>query len=141
GRAAGVVAALAQVRAALLDIQRRFAAAPPGGAPGAVLDGRDIGTVIWPAARCKIFIEASPAVRAARRVKELQDKGLPAIPGHVLQDMLERDRRDRGRAVAPLVPASDAFVLDTTALDAEAAFAAALAYILSCGITPPPSRR
>ncbi|MGE0745706.1 MAG: (d)CMP kinase [Rhodospirillales bacterium] len=138
--AAALVAAIPAVRAALIDLQRRFAAAPPGGAPGAVLDGRDIGTVICPGAPCKIFVEAAVEVRAGRRVKELQEKGLPAIPARVLQDMKQRDAHDRGRAIAPLVPAGDAFVLDTTALDADGAFEAALAFVLSKGIAPAPRR-
>jgi len=138
--AAALVAAIPAVRAALIDLQRRFAAEPPGGAPGAVLDGRDIGTVICPAAPCKIFVEAAVEVRADRRVKELQAKGLPAIPARVLQDMKQRDAHDRGRAIAPLVPAADAFVLDTTALDADGAFEAALAFVLSKGIAPAPRR-
>ena len=127
--AAGVVAANARVRAALIGFQRDFAARPPSGAPGAVLDGRDIGTVICPHADHKIFVEASLEVRAGRRLKELQTKGVESIYSRVLRDMEERDERDRDRAVAPLVPASDAHVLDTTSLDAEAAFEAAVALI------------
>ena len=129
--AAGVVAAIPAVREALLDYQRRFAAAPPGSPPGVVLDGRDIGTVICPGADHKIFVEASLEVRAERRLKELQNRGSEGIPARVLQDMKERDARDRSRAVAPLAPASDAFVLDTSALDADAALAAALDFISS----------
>lgn len=129
--AAGVVAAIPAVREALLDYQRRYAAAPPGDSPGVVLDGRDIGTVICPDADHKIFVEASLEVRAQRRLKELQNKGSEGIPARVLQDMKERDARDRSRAVAPLAPADDAFVLDTSALDADAALAAALDFISS----------
>jgi len=117
------------VRAALLRFQRDFAARPPGGAAGAVIDGRDIGTVICPDADAKIFVDADVAVRAERRVKELRERGLDAIHARVLQDMKARDARDRSRSVAPLVPADDAFVLDTTSLDADAAFARALEFI------------
>ncbi|HIJ63569.1 MAG TPA: (d)CMP kinase, partial [Rhodospirillaceae bacterium] len=113
------------VRAALLDFQRRFADAPAG----AVLDGRDIGTVVCPHAGIKIFVTASLEMRAERRLKELQAKGVSAIPGRVLADMRERDARDAARDVAPLVPAEDAIVLDTSALDAEAVYAAAVAII------------
>lgn len=130
-KAAGVVAAIPGVREALFAFQRNFAEAPPGNPAGAVLDGRDIGTVICPDADHKIFVEASPEIRAARRLKELQEMGREGIPARVLQDMKERDARDRSRAVAPLVPAEDAFVLDTTGLDADAVLAAALNFITS----------
>lgn len=129
GQAAGIVAANPQVRAALVDLQRTFAAAPPDNAPGVVLDGRDIGTVICPDADHKFFIDADLEVRAERRVKELQEKGDPSIPSRVLQDMKERDHRDRTRAVAPLAPAADASVIDTTNLNADAAFALAMSFI------------
>lgn len=128
--AASKVAAIPGVRAALLDFQRRFASHPPG-AKGAVLDGRDIGTVVCPEAGVKLFVTASVEKRAERRLKELQDKGLEAIYGTVLADMQERDDRDRNRSVAPLVPAKDATVLDTSDLDADQAFAAALDIIRS----------
>jgi cytidylate kinase len=121
------------VRAALLDFQRNFAAHPPGGAPGAVLDGRDIGTVVYPQAPIKFYVDAQVETRAGRRVKELQDRGVPAIPSRVLADMKVRDQRDRSRAVAPLKPAADAKVLDTTRLDADAVFDAALDFIRSRG--------
>tara|TARA_R110002110_G_scaffold115759_2_gene286926 strand:- start:1609 stop:2250 length:642 start_codon:yes stop_codon:yes gene_type:complete len=129
GKAAGIVAAIPAVRAALVDVQRRFAANPPGGAPGAVLDGRDIGTVICPDADHKFFIEADLEERARRRVKELQDRGDAVIPARVLQEMKERDERDRTRAVAPLAPAADASVVNTTNLNADAAFALAMSLI------------
>lgn len=129
--AASAVAAIPCVRAALLEFQRHFAAAPPGGRPGAVLDGRDIGTVICPEATHKIFVEAAIGVRAARRVKELRESGADAIHARVLRDMKARDARDRHRSVAPLTKASDAFLLDTTELDADGTFAAALEFIRS----------
>jgi CMP/dCMP kinase len=124
-QAASVVAAIPAVRQALLAFQRDFAREPPG----AVLDGRDIGTVICPDATAKLFVTASAEARAARRARELQEGGRPAIYEAVLQDMKDRDARDSQRRAAPLVPADDAFVLDTTTLDADAAFAAALAFI------------
>ncbi|MBK3734229.1 cytidylate kinase [Azospirillum brasilense] len=128
-QAASKVAAVPEVRAALLDFQRAFAATPPGGAPGAVLDGRDVGTVVCPNADAKLFVTASVEVRAERRLKELRERGIPAIPSDVLEDMKARDARDSQRTVAPLLPAADAFVLDTSALDADQAFAAATAFI------------
>jgi cytidylate kinase len=134
GKAASVVAAIPEVRAALLDFQRRFAASPPDGAPGAVLDGRDIGTVVCPGASAKIFLDAGVEERAARREKELRDRGAPIIEGAVLRDLQERDARDRNRAVAPLVRAGDAYVLDTTGMDADQAFSKALAYVRSRGL-------
>lgn len=127
--AASKVSAIPSVRAALLDFQRRFAATPPGGAPGAVLDGRDVGTVVCPGAEVKFFLTAASEVRAERRVKELRERGLEAIYARVLQDLNERDARDRARAVAPLTPALDALVLDTSTLDAAAVFDLALRHI------------
>jgi cytidylate kinase len=129
GRGASVVAAMAAVRTALLAFQRKFATAPPKGTGGAVLDGRDIGTVICPNADAKLFVTASLEARANRRCKELREKGAEAIYERVLQDMKDRDARDSQRQAAPLVPAEDAFVLDTTMLDADAAFAAAIDFI------------
>ncbi|PWC56226.1 (d)CMP kinase [Azospirillum sp. TSO22-1] len=135
--AASKVAVVPEVRAALLDFQRGFAACPPGGLPGAVLDGRDVGTVVCPDATVKLFVTASVEVRADRRLKELRDRGIPAIPSDVLEDMKARDARDSQRAVAPLRPAGDAFVLDTSALTADQAFDAALALIGSkTGVGP-----
>lgn len=125
GEGASVVSAIPQVRAALFDFQRRFAAVPPG----AVLDGRDIGTVICPDAEVKIFVTASPQARAQRRFLELAGNGQTVTETDVLADIRRRDERDMSRAVAPLKPASDAEVLDTTALDVEAAFQAALALV------------
>jgi CMP/dCMP kinase len=128
-RGASVVAAIPSVRQALFAFQRDFARHPPEGAQGAVLDGRDIGTVICPDADAKLFITAGIEARAARRFKELRDSGKAAIYEAVLQDMKDRDARDSQRRAAPMVPAGDAFVLDTTTLDADAAFAAALDFI------------
>jgi cytidylate kinase len=127
--AASKVSAIPGVRAALLAFQRSFAAHPPGGQKGAVLDGRDIGTVVCPEAAAKLFVTASVEVRAERRLKELRERGEEAIHARVLQDMKERDARDSGRDASPLVPADDALVLDTSDLDANAVFAAALDYI------------
>lgn len=125
GQAASKVAAIPAVRQALLDFQRTYAAT----APGAVLDGRDIGTVVCPEAPVKLFVTASLECRAERRLKELLDKGVSAIRERVLQEMKDRDARDSARSVAPLVPAADAVVLDTSELDADAAFAAAVRII------------
>jgi cytidylate kinase len=122
GEAASVVSAIPGVRAALFNFQQDFAAAPPG----AVLDGRDIGTVICPNADVKIFVTAAPQVRAKRRALELRGRGEPASEADVLADILRRDERDRSRSAAPLVRAADAHLLDTTNLDIEAAFAAAV---------------
>jgi cytidylate kinase len=120
--ASSVVAAISGVRAALLEFQREFAAHPPPPAKGAVLDGRDIGTAVCPDATVKLFVTASPEARAARRVKELRQRGAAAIYDHVLQDMKERDARDSLRQVAPLVAAADAVTIDTTTLDADQVF-------------------
>jgi CMP/dCMP kinase len=124
--AASIVAAIPEVRAALADIQRGFARNPGG----AVLDGRDIGTVICPEACPKIFVTASAEVRATRRALELRSQGEKADYAAVLGDIIRRDERDKNRATAPLMAAKDAIVLDTTTLDAEAAFQAALAIVM-----------
>ena len=129
--AASKVSAVPGVRAALLDFQRTFAAHPPGGLKGAVLDGRDVGTVVCPAANVKLFLVATPEVRAERRVKELRERGSEAIHARVLRDMNERDARDQARAVAPLTPARDALLLDTSSLDADAVFDRAIRHIAS----------
>jgi CMP/dCMP kinase len=121
-RASSVVAAIPAVRAALLALQRSFAQYPPGGAKGAVLDGRDIGTVVCPDADLKIFITASAESRAFRRAKELRERGAEAIYDAVLQGMKERDARDSERRVAPLSAAPDAVTIDTTLLDADQVF-------------------
>lgn len=120
--AASKVAAIGPVRAALKDFQLAFA----GREPGAVLDGRDIGTVICPGAPAKLFVTASVEVRAERRHKELLSRGEDSIYARVLQELKERDERDTSRADAPLRPADDAQVLDTSALTIEEAFAEAL---------------
>jgi cytidylate kinase len=125
GEAASVVAAIREVRAALIDMQRAFAARKSG----AVLDGRDIGTVIAPDADVKIFVTASPEARAQRRALELRGRGEKVDYAAILEDILKRDRRDSERADAPLKPAADAHVLDTTDLNVEAAFSAALAMV------------
>jgi cytidylate kinase len=119
--ASSAVAAIPGVRAALLEFQRGF-----GAKGGAVLDGRDIGTVIFPAAPAKLFITASPAERARRRWLELRAKGLDVDLTNVEHEMRARDERDSARAAAPLRPAEDAVVLDTSDMDAEAAFLAAI---------------
>ncbi len=113
------------MREALLAFQRDFAAQ----APGAVLDGRDIGTVICPDADVKIFVIAAPEERARRRAAELRAAGQPADEAAILADILRRDERDRSRAVAPLKPAPDARELDTTRLNVDAAVAAAIAMV------------
>lgn len=123
--AASVVAAIPQVRQALMTYQREFATRPPG----AVLDGRDIGTVIAPGADVKLFVVASPQVRATRRTLEMRRRGEPADESEVLADLLRRDERDSRRTAAPLKPAPDAHLLDTTDLGIDAAFRAAVAII------------
>jgi CMP/dCMP kinase len=132
-QAASKVAAIPGVRQALLGLQRRFAADPPPGPDGqvrgAVLDGRDIGTVVCPDATVKLFITASLEARAQRRHRELLARSGESIYARVLQDMKERDARDSSRAVAPLTPAPDALVLDTTALNTEAALVAAVNFV------------
>ncbi|MBK9080722.1 MAG: (d)CMP kinase [Rhizobiales bacterium] len=122
GEAASVVAAMPRVRAALIEAQQRFANRPDG----AVLDGRDIGTTIAPDADVKIFVTASPETRASRRAIELAGRGEHVDYAAILEDVRKRDRRDSERAISPLVAAPDAVTLDTSGLDIEAAFRAAL---------------
>ncbi|MCP9627849.1 (d)CMP kinase [Rhodopseudomonas palustris] len=122
GEAASVVSAHPAVRAALVDFQRRFAADPPG----AVLDGRDIGTVICPDADVKIFVVAKPEVRARRRALEAQGRGEPADEAAILADILKRDDRDKNRSAAPLKQAEDAVLLDNSDLDIEGGVRAAI---------------
>jgi len=125
GKAASIVSAHPAVRAALLARQRAFAAREGG----AVLDGRDIGTVIAPDAPAKLFVTAASDVRAHRRFMELTRLGLHVTEEHVLADILARDERDSGRAAAPLARAADAELLDTSAMDVDAAIAAAIAIV------------
>ena len=122
--ASSAVAAIPGVRSALFDFQRNFATLA-----GAVLDGRDIGTVIFPDASAKLFVTASPAERARRRWLELRGKGLDADLVTVERELRDRDARDAARTTAPLRPADDAIEIDTSDLDAEAAFQAALAAV------------
>jgi CMP/dCMP kinase len=125
GQQASKVGAIPEVRANLLKFQKEFSSQPSG----AVLDGRDIGTVICPGAPVKLFVTASPEARAERRYQELRARGVDTIKPRVLAEMAERDRRDSERAAAPLKAAPDAWLLDTTEMDADAAFTAALAFI------------
>lgn len=129
GAGASVVAAIPQVRQALLAVQRDFAAHPPPPARGAVLDGRDIGSVVYPQADVKLFVTAAAAARACRRVKELRQAGAAAIYEDVLQDLNRRDARDSQRPIAPLAAPPDAVIIDTTALDADGVFARAAALV------------
>ena len=129
GLMASKVAAIPGVRDALLHFQRDFASHPPGDASGAVIDGRDIGTVICPQAKFKLFITARPEIRADRRLKQLRQRGAEAIHSRVLQDIIERDAMDTQRKKSPLRQAPDAYLLDTSELDADQAFAAALKLI------------
>lgn len=129
GQVASHVAALPAVRAALLAFQRNFAANPPGGVDGAVVDGRDIGSVVLPGADFKLFVTASEKERARRRWAELNEAGVAPHLDALLASMQERDRRDAVRPISPLVPAPGAYLLDTTDLDIDAAFADAKAYI------------
>ena len=129
GQNASKVATLPQVRAALLQRQRDFASAN-----GLVADGRDMGTVVFPNAQVKLFLDASAEERTKRRVKQLQEKGFNANFDDILAEIKERDFRDRNREVAPLVPAADALLLDSTHLSIDEVIAQALAYISSKGI-------
>jgi CMP/dCMP kinase len=125
GEAASIVSAIPEVRAALLALQRSFAATPPG----AVLDGRDIGTVICPDADVKIYVTATPEVRARRRMLELRSQGRAADEATILADIRRRDQRDTARTVAPLKPAPDAHILDTSGLAIEVVVGAAIAIV------------
>ena len=125
---ASVVAAMPAVRAALLDLQRQFATTPPN-PRGAILDGRDIGTVVLPDADIKFFIDADIHSRAERRTKELLQARQSVMFRQVLLDLQERDRRDRCRSDSPLHPADDAIVIDTSTMDADDVMALALSHI------------
>jgi len=129
GQVGSKVAAIPEVRANLLNFQKNFAYQQSG----AVLDGRDIGTVICPDAPVKLFVTASTSARAERRYQELRERGVDTIKPRVLAEMAERDRRDSERAAAPLKAAPDAYLLDTSDMDADAAFAVALAFIARKG--------
>jgi len=131
GQAASKGASIPAVRAALKQLQQNFIAPPPQPFVGAVLDGRDIGTVIAPDAPVKLFITASTEIRAARRFKELQSRGLSATYDTVLADLRERDARDEGRETSPSKPAADAFIIDTSDMTADQALEKALDYIAS----------
>jgi cytidylate kinase len=127
--AASIVASFPRVRAALLDYQRAFAARPAGGAAGVVIDGRDIGTVVCASADAKLFIDARSDVRAHRRWLELQQVGQVTSEDAILEEIRARDERDRSRETAPLALAPDAILLDTSELNIDATFAAALALV------------
>jgi cytidylate kinase len=127
--AASVVSAHPPVRQALFDYQRSFALYPPGGAAGAILDGRDIGTVICPDAAVKLYVTAVPEIRAERRARELHGDGWTTHYDAILASTLERDHRDSTRAIAPLKPAADAVLIDTSSLLPDDTFARALGLI------------
>lgn len=129
GQAASQVAAIPAVRAALFDFQRSFLSNPPGGSRGAVMDGRDIGTVICPGATAKLYVDARPELRAHRRWLELNAMGIRRNEAELLKELMARDAADKARAVSPLRQAPDAALLDTSDLGIDAAFAAALALV------------
>jgi len=129
GKAASHVAAIPAVREALLDFQRNFLAHPPGGSPGAVMDGRDIGTVICPTATAKLYVDARLEVRARRRWAELKAMGIRRTEHDVVTELGSRDEADKNRPISPLKQALDADLLDTSDLGIDAAFAAALALV------------
>ena len=129
GQAASHVAAIPAVRAALFEFQRSFLSHPPGGSPGAVMDGRDIGTVICPEATAKLYIDARLELRAHRRWVELSGMGIYRAEPDLVRELGARDAADKSRPISPLVQAPDAALLDTTDLGIDAAFAAALALV------------
>jgi cytidylate kinase len=128
-KAASQVAAIPEVRTSLLRFQREFASHPPGNSEGAVIDGRDIGTVIAPDAAAKLYVDARPEVRARRRQLELEGLGMRRSEADLMAELVARDGADRSRAISPLRKAEDAFLLDTSDLGIDAAFAAALALV------------
>jgi cytidylate kinase len=129
GEAASRIAVLGGLRKELVELQRRFAETPPG----AVLDGRDIGTVVCPHATVKLFVTASPEARARRRTDEMISKGQEAVYASVLEDLKRRDERDSQRTVAPMKQADDAVLLDTTEMDIETAFQTAVDIVSRAG--------
>jgi cytidylate kinase len=126
GQAASFVAAIPAVRQALFDFQRNFLLNPPGGSPGAVMDGRDIGTVICPEATAKLYVDARPELRAHRRWLELKGMGIERDEAGLLAELNARDAADKSRPISPLKQAPDAALLDTSDLGIDAAFAEAL---------------
>jgi len=131
GNAASHIASFPEVRAVLLDFQRNFAKHPPLGKQGVILDGRDLGHVVFPEAICKFYVTASPELRAERRFKELHQKGIDSIYEAILEDIKRRDERDQRRKVSPLRPAKDAFILDTSEMKIEDVIEKACSYIES----------
>ena len=138
--AASQVAVIPEVRQALLRFQRRFAASPPSGGPGAVIDGRDIGTVVCPGTPYKLFVTASLEERVRRRLKELRERDIESIHGRVLQEMKGRDARDSQRDIAPLVKSGDALLIDTTEMDSDKVLSVALDHLSAQGLAPPQPR-
>ncbi|WFE68587.1 (d)CMP kinase [Thiomicrospira sp. R3] len=126
---ASEIAAIPEVRAALLQRQKDFTQQP-----GLVADGRDMGTVIFPEAKIKLFLTASAQIRAERRVNQLKNQDVTANIAQIIQDIIERDRRDASRSVSPLIPAQDAFVIDTSELNATQVFDKAKEILQQCGI-------
>lgn len=132
GQTASIIATFPAIRAALLSFQRNFPKSATAGnklLQGAILDGRDIGTVIWPDAQVKLFVTALQEIRANRRYKELLNRGQQVIHAQVLEDIKERDKRDQNRLHAPLIPAADAVIIDNSNLNAEQAFQVALGHV------------
>ena len=130
-KSASLVAAIPAVRDVLLEFQREFAHNPPDGKLGSILDGRDIGTVVCPDAKFKLYITASLEVRTDRRYKELQERGEEAIRSAVLDDIKTRDERDTARALSPLKPAGDAKIIDSSDFNASEVFSLAQEFIRS----------
>lgn len=134
GQAASYIASIPEVREVLTNFQRRFAFSPPDGKIGSVIDGRDIGTVVFPEADCKLFVTASLQVRAQRRARELKkNTTLTAVDEQLaLERINSRDLRDSKRYISPLKPARDAFILDTSEMDIHTVLTVALAYVSLC---------